>query len=64
MELCEARKQARYTQQQVADLLGISRPTYIKMERDPGSITIEDAQKLADIFEKDVSEIFFNPNNS
>lgn len=62
MELIEARKRARYTQQQVADLLGISRPTYIKMEKDPGTISIDDAHKLAAIFGQDVSSIFF-PNN-
>lgn len=62
MEVIEARKNARYSQQQVADLLGVSRPTYSRMEKNPGDITIDDAEKLAKIFNVEVTEIFF-PNN-
>lgn len=58
MELAEARKKARYTQEQVAGLLGISRPTYAKMESCPGIVTIDEARKLAEIFDVDVAEIF------
>lgn len=59
MELVEARKQARYTQQDAADELGISRITYAKMEKDPDSISIADARKLADFYGVSVEEIFF-----
>ena len=60
MELGEARINARYSQQAVADHLGISRPTYAKMEKDPGSVTVDDAKKLSKLFEVNISEIFFD----
>ena len=47
MTLEEARKKARYSQEAVAGELGISRPTYAKMEKNPDIVTIEDAKKLA-----------------
>lgn len=58
MELIEARKKERYTQQQVADYLGVSRITYAKMEKNPGNITLDDARKLAALFKVDVRDIF------
>lgn len=58
MELIEARKKERYTQQQVADYLGISRITYAKMEKNPGDITLDDARKLATLFKVDVRDFF------
>lgn len=64
MELVEARKNARYSQEAVAGILGISRPTYAKMEADPESVTIEDAKKLAELFGVDVGVIFFGKNDS
>lgn len=64
MELKEARKQARYSQEQVAGYLGISRPTYAKMEADPGVVTIEDAKKLSELFNVDVGQIFFTSDYS
>ncbi|WP_303250323.1 helix-turn-helix transcriptional regulator [uncultured Slackia sp.] len=59
MNLAEARKNERYTQQEVADYLGISRPTYRKMEDNPETVTIEDAKKLAKLFNADIADIFF-----
>lgn len=64
MKLIEARKQARYTQQNVADYLGVSRPTYRKMEENPEIITIEDARKLSAFFGVDISQIFFESDYS
>lgn len=64
MELIEARKNERYTQQQVADHLGISRVTYAKMEKNPGDISLDDARRLADLFKVDVRDIFFSSNNN
>lgn len=64
MKLIEARKQARYSQEAVASYLGISRPTYAKMENNPGIVTVEDAKKLADLFEVTVADIFFGDNDS
>lgn len=64
MDLVEARKAARYSQEEVAGKLGISRPTYAKMEKDPGSITVDDAFRLAALFSVSVGEIFFATNDS
>lgn len=64
MRLIEARKKERYTQQQVADYLGVSRVTYRKMERNPGLITVEDARKLGELFRVDPEDIFFSPDCS
>lgn len=64
MELVDARKKARYSQEAVAVLLGISRPTYAKMESNPDSVTIEDAKKLAKLFGVRVADIFFGSNDS
>lgn len=64
MELSEARKKERYSQQQVADLLGVSRPTYARMEQNPGDVSVEDAKRLAEIFRVDVRDIFFSSNDS
>lgn len=58
MELIEARKKERYTQQNVADYLGISRITYAKMEKNPGDITLDDARRLAALFKVDVRDFF------
>lgn len=64
MELIEARKKERYTQQQAADYLGVSRATYAKMEKNTGDITLDDARKLADLFKVSLQDIFFTLNNS
>lgn len=62
MELVEARKKARYSQEAVAGLLGITRPTYARMERHPETVTIADAKRLSEIFGVPVAEIFFGTN--
>lgn len=64
LNLKEARKKARYSQQEAADYLGISRPTYARMENEPGTITVDDAKKLADLFKVKISDIFFPYNYS
>lgn len=60
MRLIEARKKERYTQQQVADFLGVSRMTYRKMERNPDLMTIDDAKRLSELFRVDPQDIFFH----
>ncbi len=62
MKLVEARKQARYSQQNVADELGISRQTYIRMEKNPEDISINDAKVLAKMFGVSIEDIFFTSN--
>lgn len=64
MNLIDARKKERYTQQQAADYLGISRITYAKMEKNPGDITLDDARKLSELFKVDVRDIFFSHDDS
>lgn len=58
MELVEARKKARYSQEAVAGILGISRPTYAKMASSPEGVTIEDAKKLAELFGVGIADFF------
>ena len=59
MNLVDARKQARYSQQAVAEHLGVSRQTYIRMEKNPEDITINDAKFLAELYGVSVEDIFF-----
>ncbi|MCW5589926.1 MAG: DUF4065 domain-containing protein [Legionellales bacterium] len=44
------RKKQHLTQEYLADKLGISRPTYIQIERGERELTIAEAKKLANIF--------------
>ena len=46
--LTELRKQYKYTQRQMADILGISQPSYIRYENDTSEPTQENLVKLAD----------------
>lgn len=62
--LSEARKKARFSQEAVAGYLGVSRPTYAKMEKNQDLVSIEDAKKLSKLFEIPVDVIFFGPNYS
>lgn len=62
MELKEARIAQRYTQQQVADYLGVSRHTYRKHEKNPQLVTIDEAKKLAKLFLVQPQDIFFAQN--
>lgn len=60
MKVVEARKQAGLTQDEVAGHLGVSRVTYGKMERNPETITLEDAKKMAALFKVSIGDIFFD----
>lgn len=64
LDIKEAREAANFTQQEVADLLHVSRPTYISMEQNPGRIRMDMALQLADIFDVSVDDIFFVNNDS
>lgn len=64
MELKEARNAAKFTQEETAGHLGISRLTYGKMEKDPGTVTIDEAKKLAKLFGVSVGDIFFDSDDS
>lgn len=64
MDIKEARENARYTQEQAAGRLGMSRPTYSKIEKNPDVASIEDAKKIAALFGVSVEDIFFGDNYS
>lgn len=64
MDIKKARKKARYSQEQAAELLGMSRPTYAKIENNPDVASIEDAKNIAALFKVEVEEIFFGRNYS
>lgn len=59
MNLREAREKANLTQQEVADALGVSRPTYISMEKNPDRISIDEARHLSELFGVSVDSLFF-----
>lgn len=52
--LTELRKQYKYTQRQMADILGISQPSYIRYENNTSEPTQENLVKLADAFDVSV----------
>ena len=49
--LIELRKLHRMTQRQVADVLGITQPSYIRYENGKSEPTLENLVKLADLFD-------------
>lgn len=53
--LKELRKEKGLTQQQLADIVGITRRGYQKWENGESSIKSEQAQKLADFFDVNIS---------
>ena len=63
MGLREARKNARYTQQQVAEIMGYTRPTIARMERHPEDVTISDAIRLAELYGVSFDDLFFVTKN-
>lgn len=60
-KLVEWRRAKGITQDEMAKMLGISKPTYVRWERKPDNITIGFANKIAKIFETDLSNIIFLP---
>ena len=64
MELREARERAKLTQQEVADILGVSRPTYISMEKNPDRVSVDEARHLSELLGVPVCSLFFAKNDS
>ena len=62
--LREARESAAFTQQYMADELGISRPTYIAIENDPAKATVLQARRICEILSRSYEHIFFDRNAS
>lgn len=60
-KLQEIRKQSGKTQEEMANLLGISQQAYGNYERDGSSIPLKAAEKIAEILMIDVNDIYFNP---
>lgn len=63
-ELAAIRKERQakahtYSQAEAAKVLGVSRPHYIELEKDPKRLTAEQISKLADYFDMAPEEIFF-----
>ncbi|HTN08708.1 helix-turn-helix transcriptional regulator [Agriterribacter sp.] len=46
-----------YKQEEIADVLGISQNTYSRLERDPKSLTAEQAQKLAEFYNVGIGDL-------
>lgn len=55
----QARQLAGYTQVQMADMLGINRDTYRRIEAKPESATIQQGKKIAEITGIGFDSIFF-----
>lgn len=47
------------TQAEMADDLGVSRPTYIKFENDPGAMSVGTAQRVCALLDCSMEDIFF-----
>lgn len=63
-ELATIRKELKakartYSQAEAAAVLGVSRPHYSELERDPKRLTAEQMDKLADYFGMEPEELFF-----
>lgn len=53
----------RYTIKAAARAVGVSCPTYAKMERDPSRMTMAQAERAAELLGCDVEELFYLPDN-
>ncbi|RXT03910.1 helix-turn-helix transcriptional regulator [Ammoniphilus sp. CFH 90114] len=52
------RAEKGWTQKDVADRIGVSRQTIISIEKDKYTPSVVLAFELADLFEKDINEVF------
>ena len=62
--LRQAREDAGLTQQQMATELGVSRPTYAKIEEDPASASVLQARRICEILSRSYEYIFFDRSAS
>lgn len=62
--LREAREDAGFTQQYMADELGVSRPTYMKIEEKPENASVLQARHICEILSRSYESIFFGRNAS
>lgn len=61
--LREARENAGYSQQEMADKLGVSRPTYAGIEANPDRATVLQARRICQLLSRSYERIFFDKNN-
>lgn len=59
-KLIEKRKSKKFTQRKMAEKLGISLSFYIKIEQDKRNPGLELAQKIAELLDSTVDELFFH----
>ena len=57
-KMAEAKK---YTIKEVAKAVGVSCPTYTKMEKDPSRMTRAQAERAAELLGCDVEDVFYLP---
>lgn len=59
-KLKEARAIKGLTQEELAKLIGLSAYGYQRKENGEGQFTEKEMQKICEIFEREVTDIFFN----
>ena len=64
LRIDEWRRAKNITQKEMAKALGISLPTYLRLEKNPSEIKIETAYKIAKILGVAFEDIIFLPNQS
>ena len=62
LTLKAARALNNLSQKEVAKMMGVHVDTYRKWEKNPNTLKIGTAKKLAEIFKLDYNDIFFNDN--
>lgn len=60
LTLRQLRLSKEISQEKMANLLKIHRNTYVKLEENPGRISIEQARTISNYFGVSVDDIFFN----
>lgn len=64
LTLRQARKASEVSQKTMAAALGVSKNTYLKIERQPETATIAQAKKISEILNVSYDEIFFGTNST
>lgn len=64
LTLKQARKISDISQKALATKLGISKNTYLKIEKCPATATIAQAKKISEILNVSYDEIFFGANST
>lgn len=62
--LRKAREDAGFSQQEMADELGVSRPTYANIEANPERATVLQARRICQLLSRSYEKIFFGRNAS